>query len=63
MKVISDLELQRFAEEYDLGGLTAPSLSANMDAHVGYSIDKARRFLTFQGRINRESSSTGSTLS
>ncbi len=54
MKVISDLELHRFAEEYDLGGLTAPSLAAIMEAHVGYSIDKAQRFLSFQDRINRE---------
>jgi pyrroloquinoline quinone (PQQ) biosynthesis protein C len=54
MKVIPDTELQRFAEEYELGGLTTPSLVAIVDAHVGYSIDKAHRFLKFQGRINRE---------
>jgi pyrroloquinoline quinone (PQQ) biosynthesis protein C len=47
-------ELDRFAREYALTGLTAPTLSALVDHRAGYSVDKARRFLAFQDRINRE---------
>jgi hypothetical protein len=53
MKVIADPRLRRFAEEYELGGLTLPSLAAIVDEHIGYTVDKARRFLSFQDRINR----------
>ncbi len=54
MKAIADPELQQFAKEHELVGLTAPSLKALVARKVGYSIDKARRFLAFQRRIDNE---------
>ncbi|MCU7842894.1 MAG: hypothetical protein KZQ93_03545 [Candidatus Thiodiazotropha sp. (ex Monitilora ramsayi)] len=46
--------LQEFANRYHLDGLTEPSLRAILEHRTGYSIEKARRFLQFQERINRE---------
>ncbi len=47
-------QLQRFAEEHHISGLTEPSLKALHDHANGYSIDKAQSFLKFQERINNE---------
>lgn len=54
MHAIVDPGLQRFAEQHHLVGLTAPSLQALVSEEAGYTIDKAKRFLAFQGRIDTE---------
>lgn len=46
--------LERFAAEHQVQGLTEPSLRALMENQSGYTIDKAKRFLAFQQRINKE---------
>ena len=43
-----------FAHKHRLEGLTEPSLIALNEGQMGYSINKAKRFLKFQRRINRE---------
>ncbi|MGJ0515990.1 MAG: hypothetical protein ACR65O_09635 [Methylomicrobium sp.] len=43
-----------FAHEHHIESLTAPSLLALSEGQKGYSIDKAKRFLKFQRRIDRE---------
>ncbi|ADE14383.1 conserved hypothetical protein [Nitrosococcus halophilus Nc 4] len=47
-------QLHDFAAKHHLIGLTAPSLQALMEGKSGYSTSKARRFLSFQDRINKE---------
>lgn len=54
MSVVVNPELETFARDNHLVGLTAPSLCAVLERRPGYSIDKGRRFLTFQERINKE---------
>ena len=54
MSVAANLKFETFAEEHDLVGLTAPSLRAVVEGRVGYSVEKAQRFLAFQGRIDKE---------
>lgn len=54
MSVVVNPELETFARNNHLVGLTAPSLRAILERRPGYSIDKARRFLNFQQRINKE---------
>lgn len=49
-----DLELQSFAHKHHLEGLTAPSIKALIEGQQGYSMDKARGFLAFQERIQRD---------
>ncbi len=46
--------LTGFAQKHHIEGLTAPSLLALSEGKMGYSIDKAKRFLEFQRRINQE---------
>ncbi|MCF6252117.1 MAG: hypothetical protein L3J75_12720 [Methylococcaceae bacterium] len=46
--------LYDLAQQHHLEGLTLPSLLALTKEQEGYSIDKAKRFLAFQGRINNE---------
>lgn len=46
--------LADFAQQYHIESLTAPSLLALSQGQKGYSLDKAKRFLEFQQRINRE---------
>jgi pyrroloquinoline quinone (PQQ) biosynthesis protein C len=43
-----------FAEKHHLVGLTAPSLRALMEGRAGYSTARAKRFLSFQDRIEKE---------
>lgn len=50
----ADIQLDSFAEEHMLQGLTTPSLVALIEGREGYSVLKARRFLSFQQRINNE---------
>ncbi|MFQ5993663.1 MAG: hypothetical protein ACE5K1_01100 [Acidiferrobacterales bacterium] len=52
MSVATNPKLETFAEEHDLVGLTLPSLQAIVKGQTGYSVQKARRFLAFQARIN-----------
>jgi hypothetical protein len=54
MSVATHPELDSFARNNDLDDLTEPSLRAICEGHEGYSIDKARRFLRFQARIDEE---------
>ena len=54
MIAIHDSELVYFAEQHRLQGLTSPSLRAIYGARTGYTVEKARRLLNFQQRINRE---------
>lgn len=54
MSVVVNPELETFARDNHLVGLTALSLCAVLERRPGYSIDKGRRFLTFQERINKE---------
>lgn len=54
MSAAIDSQLHNFAREQRLTGLTAPSLRAVLERRPGYSVDKGRRFLRFQERINRE---------
>ncbi len=48
------LDLKEFAAKNDLTGLTAPSLKAVRAGNEGYTIERGKKFLTFQDRINRE---------
>lgn len=43
-----------FAQRHHIEGLSLPSLVALAEEQAGYTIDKAKRFLTFQHRINTE---------
>ncbi len=54
MRVVGNPDLETFARDNDLVGLTAPSLRAVLERRPGYSVDYARRFLAFQQRINEE---------
>jgi pyrroloquinoline quinone (PQQ) biosynthesis protein C len=54
VNAIADPTLREFAKKHELSGLTAPSLRALASDKPGYSIAKARRFLAFQQRIDRE---------
>jgi len=43
---------ERFATDHQIEGLTEPSLEAIMEKRAGYTIDKAKKFLSFQQRID-----------
>ena len=45
---------ERFATDHQIEGLTEPSLEAIMEKRAGYTIDKAKKFLSFQQRIDEE---------
>ena len=47
-------QLQTFANQNGIQGLTLPSLTALQNNEEGYTIEKAKRFLLFQERINNE---------
>ena len=47
-------DLQNFANEHGIQGLTLSSLDALKVNEQGYTIDKAKRFLHFQNRIDKE---------
>lgn len=49
-----DNAIQTFAQQNGIEGLTDPSLKAIMVQESGYSLDKARKFLKFQERIDQE---------
>ncbi len=46
--------LEQFSCQHQIEGLTEPSLLALMDNRSGYTIDKAKKFLAFQKRIDEE---------
>ncbi len=48
------ISLDGFAQRHHLEGLSLPSLTALTEKQDGYSVDKAKHFLTFQRRINNE---------
>lgn len=50
--IASDLE--QFAAEKGISGLTAHTLKAIQDGKPGFTVDKAKEFLKFQQRINNE---------
>ncbi len=52
MHAITDLN--NFAAENGIEGLTSHSLQALLSQHPGYTLAKAHRFLSFQERINQE---------
>lgn len=54
MHHVSDTRLQKFAHQHHLEGLTKPTLKAIIEGFPDYSVDRARQFLHFQERINRE---------
>jgi hypothetical protein len=51
---MQDKPLAEFAQKHHIESLTVPSLVALSERQQGYSIDKAKRFLKFQNRINQE---------
>lgn len=54
MSVAIHPELDTFARKNSLDGLTKPSLRAIAEGREGYTIERARRFLEFQARIDAE---------
>ena len=54
MSVPANQQLQKFAHQYHLEGLSNSSLDLILKGQTGYTIDKASRFLNFQNRINTE---------
>ena len=54
MSVATHPELDSFARNNSLDGLTETSLRAIAEGREGYSIETARRFLAFQARIDAE---------
>ena len=50
----ANTKLSSFANDNNIAGLTEPSLQAIMDQQPGYDIDRARQFLAFQKRIDKE---------
>ena len=51
MSVAISPELETFAREHELVGLTMPSLRSVLERRPGYSVRKAQDFLRFQQRI------------
>jgi hypothetical protein len=51
---MQDKPLADFAHKHHIESLTVPSLLALSEGQQGYSIDKAKRFLKFQHRIDKE---------
>jgi hypothetical protein len=49
-----DDHLASFAHKHHIEGLTIPSLIALSEGRSDYSLNKAKQFLTFQQRINKE---------
>jgi len=54
MSVATHPELDSFARNHALDGLTETSLRAIAEGREGYTIDRARHFLAFQSRIQAE---------
>ncbi|NIM28729.1 MAG: hypothetical protein GTO67_09410 [Gammaproteobacteria bacterium] len=54
MSLATHPELDSFARDNALDGLTNPSLRAIAEGREGYTVEKARRFLEFQARIDAE---------
>lgn len=54
MNTVTHPRLPEIAAQQDLSGLTAPSREALANNQPGYTLGRARRFLDFQRRIDRE---------
>ncbi len=54
MSVATHPELDSFSHNNALDGLSEPSLRAIAEGREGYTIDRAKRFLAFQARIDAE---------
>jgi len=54
MAIPQQAQIEQFAKDNHLQGLTKVSLKALMDQEPGYSVEKAKKFLAFQQRINTE---------
>lgn len=54
MRLSDAQELEEFAAQNALAGLTAPSLAAIREGRRGYSAARGKQFLRFQQRIDRE---------
>ena len=52
--MVDTQQLQEYAEAHHIVGLSEPSLEALLESRQGYSLDKAKRFLAFQKRIDHE---------
>jgi len=46
--------LRNYAEAHEILGLTAPSLESIQGKKKGYTLERAKAFMTFQKRINKE---------
>jgi len=51
---MNSIDLQSFSQEHQIQGLTKPSLRAVAEHKPGYTLERARRFLHFQRRIDNE---------
>ena len=51
---VREQELEKFAQDHQINGISEHSLRAIFDHKTGYSVKIARRFLEFQSRIDRE---------
>ncbi|MBF6648334.1 hypothetical protein [Methylobacter sp. BlB1] len=54
MRDVACESLKSLAQQHHIEGLSLSSLAALNEHQIGYSIDKARQFLKFQQRINKE---------
>ncbi len=54
MRIPPNRQLQTFAHEHALEKLSTPTLQSILAGHLGYTVDKAQRFLAFQQKIDRE---------
>jgi len=54
MSTAPKTELEKYAQQHGLKGLTRPSLLSILDGKTGYSVERAKDFLKFQQRINQE---------
>jgi len=54
MSLAVDLRSQNYAKSQHLEGLTLSSIQSLMKSADGYTTEKAKKFLTFQERINKE---------
>lgn len=54
MPSLSKKSIENYAKDHNIEGLTRPSLISIIEKKKGYSVDKAKQFITFQKRINSE---------
>jgi len=54
MTAVNHSDIQQFAQQHHIAGLTEPSIKAIINGNKDYSLEKAGKFLNFQQRLNRE---------